>query len=153
MTVNNAAAAARAVVAGTNVATLASLTDSGGPWASFIAYGQVGGAPVLCVSQLAEHGRNLARDPRASLSIVSTESVDDPLARSRVTLAGVVRTPLDVEVARQSYLAAAPSAATFIDFPDFTLWQLEIQRVRWVGGYGRMESVRTDAYLDGWLDA
>src|SRR5690606_18260667 len=62
---------ARTVVASTNTATLASLSADGAPWASFVTYGDLDGSPVLCVSRLAEHGRNLAADPRASLSIVA----------------------------------------------------------------------------------
>ena len=41
---------------------------------SFVAYGLLGGKPVLCLSNLAEHGRNLAGDPRASLSVVAASS-------------------------------------------------------------------------------
>ena len=52
---------------------------------------------MLCVSNLAEHGRNLAGDPRASLSIVAASSDPDPLAGSRITLAGVVTRPTPTE--------------------------------------------------------
>ena len=46
------------------------------------------GSPVLCVSTLAEHGRNLARDDRASLVVVADSPSDDPLDSGRVTVAG-----------------------------------------------------------------
>jgi len=77
-----AAEEARTIAASTNTGTLASLTQSGDPWASFVAYGLHGGAPVLCVSNLAEHGRNLAGDPRASIAIVAPTTDPDPLATS-----------------------------------------------------------------------
>ena len=67
----SAAEEARTVAASTNTGTLATLTSIGDPWASFVTYGLLDGAPVLCVSNLAEHGRNLARDPRASIAIVA----------------------------------------------------------------------------------
>ena len=67
----SAAQESRAIAASTNAGTLATLTETGDPWASFVTYGLLGGAPVLCVSNLAEHGRNLAADPRASIAIVS----------------------------------------------------------------------------------
>src|SRR6476469_9555452 len=76
----SAAEEARTVAAATNIATLASLREDGGPWASFVTYGLLEGQPVLCVSRMAEHGRNLAADPRASLSVVSPEVPADPLA-------------------------------------------------------------------------
>ena len=89
----SAAEEARTIAASTNTGTLATLTADGDPWASFVTYGLLGGAPVLCVSNLAEHGRNLAADPRASISIVAPQRDADPLASGRVTLAGAVEEP------------------------------------------------------------
>jgi putative heme iron utilization protein len=146
----SAAEHARTIAAATNAATLATLTADGDPWASLVAYGLLGGAPVLCVSNLAEHGRNLAGNPRASLSIVATSSDPDPLAGSRITLAGAVTQPAVAEQdsARAAYLNAVPAARFYLDFSDFTLWVLRVQRVRWVGGYGRMDSATGDQYTD-----
>src|SRR6201996_117828 len=97
----SAAEWARTIAAAGNAATLATLTSDGDPWASLVAYGLLGGAPVLCVSNLAEHARNLAAARRASLSIVAASSDVDPLATGRITLAGVVTPPAaDVDAAR-----------------------------------------------------
>ncbi|HTX97482.1 MAG TPA: DUF2470 domain-containing protein [Mycobacterium sp.] len=144
----SAAEQARTMAAATNAATLASLTADGNPWASLVAYGLLAGMPVLCVSKLAEHGRNLASDPRASLSIVAATSDPDPLAGSRITLAGKVIQPSDAErdAARAAYLSAVPAARFYLDFSDFTLWLLQVERVRWVGGYGRMDSATGEQY-------
>ncbi|GAA4535261.1 HugZ family protein [Mycobacterium paraffinicum] len=144
----SAAEQARSIAAATNVGTLATLTADGDPWASLVAYGLLDGMPVLCVSSLAEHGHNLARDPRASLSIVAASGDIDPLAGSRITLAGMVAKPTGSERgdARAAYLEAVPAARHYLDFSDFSLWVLRVQRVRWVGGYGRMDSATGDQY-------
>jgi putative heme iron utilization protein len=145
----SAAEEARTIAASTNTGTLASLTSTGDPWASFVTFGLDGaGAPVLCVSNLAEHGRNLAGDPRASIAIVAPTTDKDPLAGGRITLAGVVERPTgeELDTARQAHLSAVPSAKYYIDYSDFTLWVLRVQRVRWVGGYGRMDSATAEAY-------
>ena len=144
----SAAEQARTIAAASHAATLATLTADGDPWASLVAYGLLGGAPVLCVSNLAEHGRNLAGDPRASLSIVAASSDPNPLAGSRITLAGAVTRPVITErdSARAAYLNAVPAARIYLDFSDFTLWVLRVQRVRWVGGYGRMDSATGEQY-------
>lgn len=136
------------MAASTNIATLASLTTSGDPWASYITYGLLGGSPVLCVSRMAEHGRNLHHDPRASVSIVAPESSADPLAISRVTLAGIVEAPDEgeLEAARAAHLTAVPAAKYYIDYSDFSLWILRVNRARWVGGYGRMDSAAAEDY-------
>jgi heme iron utilization protein len=144
----SAAEEARTIAASTNTATLATLTSTGDPWASFVTYGLLDGAPVLCVSNMAEHGRNLAADPRASIAIVAPATESDPLANARVTLAGVVEhpSPQELSAAREAHLAAVPAAKYYIDYSDFALWVLRVQRVRWVGGYGRMDSASGEAY-------
>jgi heme iron utilization protein len=144
----SAAEQARTIAAAGNAATLATLTADGDPWASFVAYGLLDAKPVLCLSNLAEHGRNLAGDPRASLSIVAETGAGDPLAKSRITLAGLVYRPTaaDADAARAAYASAVPAARMFLDFSDFTLWVLEVHRVRWVGGYGRMDSATGEQY-------
>jgi putative heme iron utilization protein len=140
---------ARTLLAATNNGALATLAADGDPWASMIAYGLFAdGSPVLCVSRLAEHGRNLERDPRASLLVTQVEPAADPLAAARVTLAGLARRPAERELAaaREAHLAGVPAGATYIDFSDFTLWVLRVERVRWVGGYGRMDSAGAEEY-------
>lgn len=144
----SAAEEARTIAASTNTGTLATLTADGDPWASFVTYGLLGGAPVLCLSNLAEHGRNLAGDPRASIAIVAPATETDPLANARITLAGRVEAPTGDErdAAREAHLAAVAAAKYYIDYSDFSLWVLRVSRVRWVGGYGRMDSTSGEAY-------
>jgi hypothetical protein len=141
---------ARTLLAATNVGALATLTAGGDPWGSIVTYGLLGnGAPVLCVSRLAEHGRNLDGDPRASLVVSAPVDETYPLAGGRVTVAGRARRPRDGDetaAARAAHLAGVPSAELYVDFGDFALWLLEVQRVRWVGGYGRMASADAGAY-------
>jgi heme iron utilization protein len=141
---------ARALVASTNVATLATHSVDGYPWASLVAFGsfEEDGTPVLFVSRLAEHARNLERDPRASLVAADPHPGSDVLAGGRVTLAGTAERPAPALAgeARDVYVAAVPSAKAYLDFRDFSLWILRVERVRWVGGYGRMDSVDAGSY-------
>ena len=150
----SAAEEARTIAASTNIGTLATLTADGDPWASFVTYGQLGGAPVLSVSNLAEHGRNLAGDRRASIAIVAPGTQADPLASGRITLAGHVEQPVGDEriAAREAHLSAVAAAKYYIDYSDFSLWVLRVARVRWVGGYGRMDSTTGQAYAEALPD-
>jgi putative heme iron utilization protein len=140
---------ARTLMASASVGALATLTADGDPWGSIVTYGLLGdGWPVLCVSQLAEHGRNLEHDPRASLVVSAPRDEAYPLAGGRVTVAGRVLRPEGdhAGAARAAHLAAVPSAELYVDFGDFALWVLRVERARWVGGYGRMASADADAY-------
>lgn len=148
----SAAEEARTLVAGATRGTLGTLATEppGHPFVSVAPYGVLGdGSPVLFISGMAEHTRNLDADPRASLLVAESEVPGDPLAAGRVTLLGRVD-PIDGEVelieARAAYLAANPDAAGYIDFGDFSFRRLRVQRVRWVGGFGRMAWCEATAY-------
>jgi heme iron utilization protein len=139
---------ARTIVAGGTAAALSTLTSDGYPWGSFVTYGLLrDGSPVLLLSTLAEHGRNLLHDQRASL-MVSESSSRDPLDSGRVTLLGRAERPdgAELEAARAAHLAAVPKASAYVRFGDFSLYVLRVERVRWVGGYGLMDSVDAAAY-------
>jgi hypothetical protein len=134
------------VASGTRGALSTIAADPAGyPYGSVASYGlDDGGNPLFFVSLMAEHTQNALRDPRASLLV--TEPVPDgadPLASGRVTLLGQLAAlpDGDRDVARQRYLAANPSAAYYIDFGDFTFYRLDVEAIRYVGGYGRMSWV------------
>jgi hypothetical protein len=120
------------------------LDPPGFPYGSFVTFGLDAGTPLFLVSELAEHTKNLRADERASLLIVEPVG-EDPLASGRVTLVGRCR-PLAADDAmrertRAAYLAAQPNAAYYADFADFHFWRLEVESVRYIGGYGRMSWV------------
>ncbi|MFT4035939.1 MAG: pyridoxamine 5'-phosphate oxidase family protein [Patulibacter sp.] len=141
---------ARTIVASTRIAALATLSQDGSPWSSVAGYGILpDGALVLVLSTLAEHGRNLARDARASVSIATpVPEGADPLDAGRVTLSGRVEVPQGAaaDEALAAHCEAYPAARAYAKYGDFTLYVLRPQRLRWVGGFGRMDSVTGDDY-------
>jgi len=145
----SAAEEARTLASAGSHAALATLGEEGEPWASMVAYAMLpDGSPVLCVSTLAAHGRNLRRDRRASLMIAQGEVSGDPLANGRVTLAGVTELVEGAaeEEARAAYVAKIPAANVYAGFGDFSILVLRVDTVRWVGGYGRMDSADADSF-------
>lgn len=131
---------ARTLVANTSTGTLCTLAvePAGYPYGSFVTVAFEKGNPIVLISALAEHTRNLEQDPRASL-LVAESGAADPLANGRVTLVGPC-TRVDGETgrARAAFLAAHPNSAYYADFRDFGFWQLQVESVRYIGGYGRM---------------
>ncbi|HUR85784.1 MAG TPA: 2-amino-4-hydroxy-6-hydroxymethyldihydropteridine diphosphokinase [Solirubrobacteraceae bacterium] len=141
---------ARTLVSAMTVGYLATVNADGDPWCSLVVYGPTAeGNPVLLVSTMAEHGRNLVGDPRASLAISDPSAPGDPLDRPRITLAGrAVRPEGDVaEAALDAHVAAIPGARLYAGWDDFSVWVLEVQRVRWVGGFAQMDTVTHDEYV------
>jgi heme iron utilization protein len=146
----SAAEEARTILASNVTGALATLSADGDPWASIVTYGALAdGSPVFSLSTLAQHGRNIGRDQRASLAVSETvPPARDPADSGRVTVAGVAEIPTGerLEEARKVYEEAVASAAIFGAFGDFTWWVLKVQRVRWVGGFGRMDSVGPESF-------
>ena len=136
---------ARTLVAQIKTGTLCTLaTDPEGyPYGSFVTFAFDDGNPVFLVSTMAEHTKNLQGDPRASL-LVAENGAGDPLANGRVTLLGpCAQVEGDGSSARIAFLATHPNAEYYMDFGDFAFWKLEVESIRYIGGYGRMS----------WIDA
>lgn len=134
---------ARTLVHGQSRATLSTLAldPAGHPFGSVAPYAvDNDGTPVVFISELAEHTRNLTADPRASLLVAAPPSLGDPMDTGRVTLLGVAARLVDDDVtaAREQYLDRHPDAAAYVDYGDFAFWALHIYAIRWVGGFGRM---------------
>jgi heme iron utilization protein len=130
--------------------TLSTLNDEGYPFGSVVLYVlDDHGQPVMLLSELAEHTKNIRRDGRASVLVSSTVMPgDDPMALPRVTIIGSLLPVTDDELPalRARFLAAHPSAESYVEFGDFGWWRLALDSVRFVGGYGRMSWVDVDAY-------
>lgn len=134
------AEACRRVARACRTATLATTLagSNGQPYASLVlvAFGQ-DAAPVLLMSDLAEHTRNLDAEPRASLLLDGTAGFAEPLTGPRVTLVGrISRT--DAPELRARYLARHPSAEMYAGFRDFSFFRLQPERAHIVAGFGRI---------------
>jgi len=136
------------VAAGTcgMLATL-SVEQPGFPFGSVVTYVlDDSGRPLMWLSDLAEHSRNLAADPRASL-LVTEQAGSDPLAYGRVTLLGPIATldGADRDAAVEVYRSAHPGSFGQ-DFHDFRMYRLDVTAVRFVGGFARMSWVAAGNY-------
>ena len=104
------------------------------------------GAPLLLLSDLADHTRNLAVDERASLLFDGSGEREDPLAGERVTLQGRLRRS-DEPRHRSRYLARHPAATGYSDFKDFHFYRLVLERAHLVAGFGRIHWLEAAAVL------
>jgi putative heme iron utilization protein len=131
---------ARTLVARISTGTLCTLAlePEGYPYGSFVTVAFDNGNPIFLISGLAEHTKNLERDPRASLLVAEGGSTD-PLANGRVTMLGpCTRVEGDGDSARAAFFAAHPNSTYYADFRDFGFLKLRVDSVRYIGGYGRM---------------
>lgn len=130
---------ARRLIEKGSTAALATLDRAtGAPYVSLVTVATMADrTPVMLLSGLALHTRNLLADARASLLFAESFAADDPLALERVTVFGTVQSTSEA-AARDAYLARHPAAAAYADFGDFAMYALNVERAHFIGGFGRI---------------
>ena len=128
------------------------MQDSGDPYCSLVNVATtIGGAPVLLLSKLALHTKNLLADARVSL-MLDERKEGDPLEGARVMLMG--RCIKDENSAtRIAYLRRHPDAEMYANFSDFSFYRIEIARVHLVAGFGRIVDLKAQDILTDLADA
>ena len=145
---------ARTLAAAQTRATLSTLTAEGYPYGSAVSYAvDHEGAPILLISDMAEHTVNVRGDDRVSLLVAAdTPEGADPLSTARMTLVGRMHLLDDPGERRDAYLAAHPYASYYADFTDFGFWRLDVEQCRFVGGFGHMSWVGGEEYAAAAVD-
>jgi heme iron utilization protein len=125
---------------------LATLDPDGTPFASLVTIAtDADGTPLMLLSQLSAHTRNLLADPRCSL-LFSQGGKGDPLAHPRLTVVG--RAVQTVETrARERFLARHPKAKLYADFPDFGFFALAPEAGHLNGGFAKAATLTRDQLL------
>jgi len=125
-----------------------SLPDGSGnrPYASLVAVAcDIDASPLLFISDLAQHSRNIAVDNRVSLLFDGDhpKALHDPLAAPRLSLLGQAEQNGDPRLLAR-FIARHPSAADYASFADFHLYRVTIGRGHLVAGFGRISWIESD---------
>jgi len=105
-------------------------------------------SPLLLISGLAEHTKDIAADDRVALLVDGTAGLDEPLTGARASLLGRLKRTGEPRH-RARFLARHPGAAMYADFKDFGFYRLAVERAHLVAGFGRIHWMGADALLDG----
>jgi putative heme iron utilization protein len=128
------------------LATSLAEAPGGHPYVSLVAAAfDLDASPLLLLSDLAQHSRNIAADPRVSLLFDGGErnhlrAVSDPLAEPRLSLIGAAAR-CDEPGLLTRFTARHPNAAAYAEFADFHLYRVTIGRGHLVAGFGRINWV------------
>jgi len=139
---------ARILLTAGGPASLATLTAKNDPFASYVVTAPAAdGSPLMLLSRLAQHTKNLERDSRASLLFVREPPPgEEALTASRLTLSGRCAREADAE-ARHVYIDRHPDAARYSEFSDFSLYRFDIESGYLVAGFGRIVSLKREELL------
>ncbi|MEJ8575034.1 HugZ family protein [Microbaculum marinum] len=146
----DALAAARRVLRTASTGGLGTVGEDGHPFTSLVtAATTISGEPVMLLSDLAVHTRNLKRDARASILLVEPGGeAGDPLAGARLTVVGRVVADADPRL-RSRFLARHPEASGYADFKDFSFYRMAVEAAHLVAGFGRIVTIAgTDLLVD-----
>jgi putative heme iron utilization protein len=94
------------------------------------------GLPVILISRIAQHTKNIKANPKVSLT-VTQGTTDDIQASARLTyLADAARVPPDDEDTPARYYAYFPQSQDYHKVHDFDFYRLQPVRARYIGGFG-----------------
>jgi heme iron utilization protein len=125
------------------------MPGSGDPYCSLVNIAShPDGSPILLISRLALHTRNVLADPRVSL-MLDERAAGDPLEGARIMLGGTAEEAGGYEVAmlRRRYLNAHPAAEAFVNFKDFSFFRIRPKAAHLVAGFGRIVDLAADQIL------
>ena len=131
------------------------MAGSGDPYCSLVnVASHADGSPILLISRLALHTRNLLDDSRVSL-MLDERAEGDPLEGSRIMLAGRAEEASgdDAAILRRRYLNAHPAAEAFVDFKDFSFFRIRPSGAHLVAGFGRIVDLNPQQFLTEISDA
>jgi heme oxygenase (biliverdin-IX-beta and delta-forming) len=122
------------------------MPESGDPYCSLVNVASAAdGAPLLLISRLAVHTKNILADPRVSL-MMDERKEGDPLEGARVMLLGSAAATDDPQV-RRRYLARQPEAEMFAGFADFAFYRVTLKAAHLVAGFGRIVDLKPEEIL------
>ncbi|TVQ37432.1 MAG: DUF2470 domain-containing protein [Geminicoccaceae bacterium] len=128
----------------------AAADQEGWPYASLVAMAvEHDGTPVLLLSRLSDHTKNLDHDPRASLLLDATAGIANRMAGERLTLMGHLA-PASAALqgpARRRYLARHPAAAAYEGFADFAYYRMRVERAHLIGGFAKAYWLEAAGFL------
>jgi heme iron utilization protein len=152
----DAANLARSLLRRSRQGALATLmANSGDPYCSLVnVASHPDGSPILLISRLALHTKNILADARVSL-MLDERAAGDPLEGSRIMLAGRAEEASGDQAAilRRRYLNAHPSAEVFVKFDDFSFFRILPAAAHLVAGFGRIVDLKPGQFLTDISDA
>jgi hypothetical protein len=131
------------------------MTESGNPYCSLVnVASHPDGSPILLISRLALHTKNILSDNRVSL-MLDERAAGDPLEGARIMLSGraEVAGNDNRELLRRRYLNVHPSAEAYSDFGDFAFFRIAPTGTHLVAGFGRILDLKPEQFLTDVSDA
>jgi len=149
---SNPAQQARKVARACRTGSLSTtMADDGTPYASLVLTAfDHDATPILLISRLADHTKNILKHHRVSLLCDGTTEFAEPLTGPRVTLLGFAE-KTDDDRLKARYLARHPAAEMYAGFADFAFYRIHVERAHIVAGFGKIHWLDDFTYAGDWV--
>ena len=103
------------------------------------------GSPLLQLSDLAQHTKNLAANPKVSLTVIDIKN-DDVQNATRITVLANAHKLIKPDTdSKERFWAHFPEAKS-CESMGFFLYRLDIARIRYIGGFGKIAWIKPSEY-------
>lgn len=101
------------------------------------------------ISDIAQHAANMIADSRMSLTVYKTRTAGDQNENARLTIVGDGNpmTGEDHDEMLARYIRRFPEAEGYKQAHDFRMWKIDVKRVRYIGGFGKIFWLEKDEWM------
>lgn len=96
------------------------------------------GLPIIFISSLAQHTRNIEANNKVSLTIFDLKAQDVQESARLTWIGEATSLKENIEETRQSYVRYFPNSKTHLELSDFKFYQINLTRARFIGGFGKI---------------
>jgi len=108
--------------------------------------------PIIYISTIAQHTKNVIADSKVCLTVLEEAKGDDKQAKGRVSvLADALKIDKDSEefkTVSEKYFKSFPKAVEYASFHDFFFFRLDVKRIRYIAGFGKIVWIEKDKWKE-----
>lgn len=127
-----------------------SVEVEGYPFGSVVPYSlDRAGRPVILISRIAQHTKNIWANPKVSLIILQKGS-DDVQAEGRLTVVGdaeQISNADEIDDVAERYYRSFPQAVDYHKTHDFNFYRINPLKLRFIGGFGKIRWLEPEKFL------
>ncbi len=132
------------------VLSTVSVEVEGYPFGSVVPYClDRAGRPVILISRIAQHTKNIWANSKVSLIILQKGS-DDVQAEGRLTVVGdaeQIKIEEEIEDISTRYYRSFPQARDYHKTHDFDFYRINPVKLRFIGGFGKIRWIEPEKFL------
>lgn len=120
----------------------------GYPFGSLVAYClDVEGMPIIQLSAIAEHTKNIIQNQKVSLTVLDIKEGDIQNSRRLTVLADAVKVEARDHDVKERYYSRFSDARSYGEMLDFSFYRLKPVKFRYVGGFGKALTIEPAEYF------